>query len=200
MPVVKFTINACAPRKTTFYSPLNSCPFLHILLKLSVKSHSLENPVRYQRKGPMRSYTYRQLLRRHSSFRHIVFSHSKLRSSSFHRRFRGRFVEKGFTLFLRRYVPLKKLEELVTEDDLDPFDCLGAVPPIGRLDQKGVRRGIMENRTNSHTSHSSLRSSSLALSIICFSISSWMSHSWNAAVSVLSRAPSKICENLKSSM
>ena len=144
MPVVKFTINECAPRKTTFYSPLNSCPFLHILLKLSVKSHSLENPVRYQRKRPMRSYTYRQLLRRHGTFRHIVFSHSKLRSSGFHRRFRGRFVEKGFTLFLRRYMPLKKLEELVAKDNLDPFDCLRGVPSIGRLYQKGVRRGTME--------------------------------------------------------
>jgi hypothetical protein len=95
---------------------------------------------------------------------------------------------------------LKKLEELVTKDRLDPFDCLGGVPSIGGLDQNGVKRGIGRNSASPHTSHSSLRSSSFALSIMCFSISSWISHSWNAAVSVLSRTPSKICENLKHSM
>jgi hypothetical protein len=62
-----------------------------------------------------------------------VFSHPKFWSPGFHRRFRKGFIEQSFTLFLRRDVPLKKLEELVTKDDLDPLDCLGGVPPISGL-------------------------------------------------------------------
>lgn len=165
-----------------------------------MESHSLEEPVSHRRKRLTQSHTYIQCILWHSAFRHVVFSHPGFRGSRSDRP-RERFVEKGFALFLRRDVPLKKLEELVTEDELDLFDCLGGIPPICGLEQKGVECGIRKiQRSSSHTSQSSLRSSSLALSIICFNISSWMSHSWNAAVSVLSRTPSKICENLKSLM
>jgi hypothetical protein len=62
-----------------------------------------------------------------------MFSHPKFRSPRFHRRLRERFIEQGFTFFLCRNVALEKLEKFVSEDNLDPFDCLGGVPSIGGL-------------------------------------------------------------------
>jgi len=41
---------------------------------------------------------------------------------------------------------LKKLEEFVTKDNLDFFERLGGVPPIGYLGQNGVKR-VKSNKT-----------------------------------------------------
>ena len=93
--------------------------------------------------------------------------------------------------FFRRNMSIKQREEFVAKDKLDPLECVRCEPPITLL--KSSLRDFDDPYEISrvHTLHASLRSSSC--SIISFSIGSWISQSWKAAVSFVTVLPSKMC-------